>query len=311
MKVGFVGLGNMGYPMAANLVKRGHEVTVYNRTRSKAARFHDETGAPVANCPAEAVANAEVVITMLYDAASLVDVYEGRDGIGGALGAGQVAVEMSTSGPKAIEWLAGMIEPTGARLVDAPVSGSLMTAEAGQLLIMVGGDVDAVERARPVLEAMGRSVVRLGPLGCGATMKLAVNSIVYGLNQSLSEALVLAERAGIARSSAYDIFADSPIAAPAVHYRREVFENPGGPVRSLSIRGSEKDLRLALELAEQLGAPMGQARYNAAVLGAAREAGFADRDVGEVAEYLRQMITARTTHSLPAVALGSDDERPA
>jgi 3-hydroxyisobutyrate dehydrogenase-like beta-hydroxyacid dehydrogenase len=301
MKVGFVGLGNMGYPMAANVVKRGHDLTVYNRTRAKAERFHRETGAGVAESPAEAVADAEVVITMLYDAASLTDVYPGDDGIAGALRAGQVAVEMSTSGPQAIEWLGRIVTPTGAALIDAPVSGSLTTAETGHLLIMVGGEADAVEQARPVLEAMGRSVVHLGALGCGATMKLAVNSIVYGLNQSLSEALVLAERSGISRSVAYDIFAESPIAAPAVHYRREVFEHPGGPVRSLSIRGSEKDLRLALGLAEQLGTPMGQARYNVAVLGAARRAGFGDRDVGEVAEYLRQTMADATMAAPPAV----------
>jgi 3-hydroxyisobutyrate dehydrogenase-like beta-hydroxyacid dehydrogenase len=290
VNVGFVGLGNMGQLMAANLVKAGHRVVVFNRSPHKAQRFSDDTGAKVSATPAGVVDGADVVISMVFDAQAVHDVYGGPVGIASALGPGQVAVEMGTVGPQAVDWLAGLVAPTGAALLDAPVSGSLVTAESAQLLIMAGGEPAAVERARPALESLGKLIIHVGPLGSGARMKLSVNSVVYGLNQALSEALLLAERCGIDRSTAYDVFASSAIAAPAVLYRRAVFERPGGPVQSLSIRGSEKDLRLALAVADEVGLPMGQARYNASVLSAAAADGFAERDIGEVAQYLRENL---------------------
>jgi 3-hydroxyisobutyrate dehydrogenase-like beta-hydroxyacid dehydrogenase len=153
---------------------------------------------------------------------------------------------------------------------------------------MVGGEEATVARVRPLLEAIGSGVHHLGPVGSGATMKLAVNSIVYGLNAALSEALVLAERAGIDRLAAYEVFASSAVAAPVMHYRRAAFERPGeGPV-SFRLALGVKDLRLIADLAEQVGAPMPQATRNLEIHGAAEADGFGDWDLAGFAEWLRR-----------------------
>jgi 3-hydroxyisobutyrate dehydrogenase-like beta-hydroxyacid dehydrogenase len=280
----------MGSIMAGRLVAAGHNVTVFNRSAVRSHAFARDTGADYRTTAAAIAEGADLVLGMLFDEQAVRDVYGGPHGIVSSLQPGQVVAEMGTVGLPAITWLAGEAARTGADVLDAPVSGSMATARQGQLLIMVGGEAAAVERARPALEAMGKAVMHLGPVGSGTRMKLALNSAVYALNQALAESLLLAERSGIDRSTAYDVFANSVIAGPAVHYRRPVFEQPGGPVQSLSIEGAEKDLRLALELADEVGLTMGQARYNASVLAGAQAGGFGGRDVGEVAEYLRTTL---------------------
>jgi len=288
-RIGFVGLGAMGWGMAHRLVNAGHEVTVCNRTRSVAERFVAEHGtARLADDPANATRGAEIVMSSVFDATAVRDVYLGKRGVVGALTSGQVVVETSTIGPGPIIELADAVERRGAQLVDAPVSGSRSSVEAGALLMMAGGPVDAVRYITPAVVAFAASVFHLGPVGAGAAMKLALNSVVYGLNEALSEALIMAERCGIDRSMAYDVFVHSAIAAPSVIYRRPVFEHPGGPVQTFSIEGARKDLRLIQELADCVGSPSGQVIYLSSVLDAAIRAGFASRDVGEVAQFLRE-----------------------
>ena len=165
-------------------------------------------------------------------------------------------------------------------------------AEAAQLTIMAGGQPQDIERVEPILALLGSHVFHVGPLGTGAAMKLAVNTIIYGLNQALSEGLILAERAGIDRLMAYKIFACSAIAPPFVHYRREAFERPGEVPVALRLSLAEKDLHLILELAQQLQTPLPQAMSNVAVLEKASSQGFEDHDVSGVSEYLRAQVPA-------------------
>jgi 3-hydroxyisobutyrate dehydrogenase-like beta-hydroxyacid dehydrogenase len=186
-----------------------------------------------------------------------------------------------------VQALAVKAETRGASFVDAPVSGSVALAESATLTIMAGGDVAHVEMARPLFEAMGSKVYHVGPLGSGAAIKLAVNSIIYGLSESLSEGLVVAERAGIEREVAYEIFDNSAIAAPFVHYRREAFEQPGTVPVALRMVLAKKDMLLALGLAGNLGADMPQAKVNLEVMEEAIAAGYGDHDMSAVAEYLR------------------------
>jgi 3-hydroxyisobutyrate dehydrogenase/2-hydroxy-3-oxopropionate reductase len=162
-------------------------------------------------------------------------------------------------------------------------------AEQAQLTIMVGGDTADVERARPVLETLAARVFHLGPVTTGATLKLAVNTIVYGLCQALSEGLVLAERAGIDRIAAYEVIASSAVGAPFVHYRRAEFESPGQSPVAFRLALAKKDLDLILSLSEQMGSPMPQAGVNRNILEAAMAEGFGDCDVSAVAEFLRTM----------------------
>jgi len=286
LRVAFLGMGRMGSRVARNVAAGGFPVTLYNRTRAKAEEVAAGVGGAVADTPAAAARDADVVITMLADASAVEAVYVGGDGALRGLGPGKVAVDMSTSGPDFVRRLGAMVADAGASLVDAPVSGSTSTAESGDLMLMVGGADADVERVRPVLGAAGSTIIHVGPPGAGATMKLAVNAIVFGLTQSVAEALVLAERAGIDRLVAYEVIAGSAVAAPLVYYRRATFEHPGEVPPMFSIDLAIKDLNLILGLAAQVGAHMPQTQENLDVMRRAAPAHGED-DIAAVAEHLR------------------------
>lgn len=288
VRVGFLGLGRMGSLMAANVAKAGFPLAVFNRTRHRAESLAAEwDGIVVGEAPADVARRVDVLVTMLADGPAVREVYEGPGGVLDGMRPGTVAVEMSTISPEDVRRLARRIQKGGGDLVDAPVSGSLSFAEAGELTIMAGGDRPTVDRVRPVLEAVGRPVFHVGPTGAGATMKLAVNTVVYGLNQAVAEALVLAERAGVDRTTAYEVFAQSAASAPFVHYRREAFERPGQVPPALEVTLAEKDLRLILELGERVGAHLPQSVTNLNVLQSTSAAGYEKDDVSAVARYLR------------------------
>ena len=286
-KVAVVGAGRMGGAMAGTLRRAGLEVVVFNRTRAKAEAVGQATGATVAATAREAAASAPVVLSSLADDAAVGAAYTGLDGIVAGLQPGTVVCESSTIDPGTVRRLRPLVEDRGASLLDTPVSGSVSTVEAGQLTIMAGGDAAVLERARPVLDPLAKQVFHVGELGAGAVMKLTVNSVLHGLNQALAEGLVLAERAGVAREAAYEVFAASAIAAPFVHYKREAFEHPGQPPVAFSIDLVGKDLDLILALAAQAGASMEQAATNREVARAAVAAGLGDHDLSELATYLR------------------------
>ena len=285
--IGFIGLGSMGLPMASNIAAAGFRLVVWNRTASKSERLAARSGARVAASPAILAAEADVVITMVADGEVLLDLYEGSGGMAQSLRPGTVCVDMSTISPGQAAALAGAVADAGCSFVDAPVSGSVALAEAGTLTVMAGGEARDVEAARSVLEAMSARIYHMGPVGSGATIKLAVNSIVYGLGQAVSEALVLAEAAGIERDRAYEVFANSAIAAPFVHYRQEAFLKPGEIPVAFRMVLARKDLDLALDLAGGVGATMPQGELNRRVILEAIDAGFGDHDMSAVAQHLR------------------------
>jgi 3-hydroxyisobutyrate dehydrogenase len=288
LRVGFAGLGRMGRPMAANLAAAGLLAGVYNRTAARADDFAAEYGVepfPTAAALAETV---DVFVTMLADDAASAAIYLGEGGFLEGTRPSSVALEMSTVSVSHVRELAERLAVGGSRLLDVPVSGSIALASDGALTLMVGGDAETLERVRPVLDAMGSRVFHVGPVGGGAVMKLAVNTVIYGLNGALSEGLVLAERAGIERDRAYEVFAASAIAAPFVHYRRALFERPGeGPV-GITMNLAAKDLELILELAEVAAYEMPQAELNLDVLRRAIADGFSEDDVTAVAQMLRR-----------------------
>ncbi len=273
--------------MATNIAAAGFPLVVWNRTASKSETLADRSGARVAASPAILAAEAEVVITMVADGDVLLDLYTGPCGMARSLRAGTVCVDMSTISPGQAAELAAAVAGAGSSFIDAPVSGSVALAEAGTLTVMAGGEARDIETARPVLETMSARIYHMGPVGSGATIKLAVNSIVYGLGQAVSEALVLAEAAGIERARAYEVFANSAIAAPFVHYRQEAFLKPGEVPVAFRMVLARKDLDLALALAESVGAALPQGELNRMVIAEAIEAGFGDHDMSAVAEHLR------------------------
>jgi 3-hydroxyisobutyrate dehydrogenase-like beta-hydroxyacid dehydrogenase len=285
--VAFLGLGRMGSGIARNIAAAGYPMVLYNRTTALAHDLAAELGAEVAATPADAAAAATVTISSLADDDAVRSVYEGPDGLIAGLSEGTVAVDMSTVDPTTVRGLVAAVEAAGGRLVDAPVSGSVASVAAKSLLIMAGGAEGEIERVRPVLEATASTVIRVGGSGAGAAMKLAVNAILFGINQALAESLVLAERAGIERRVAYDVFAGSAVGAPVVTYRRAMFEHPGEIPASFTIDLAIKDLRLILELATRSGSAMPQTERNLEVMqdAAARDRG--GEDIAALAEHLR------------------------
>lgn len=285
--VAIVGTGRMGSAMARALTRAGIDVIASNRTPERARALAAETGCRVAPTPAEAVAAADVAITMLADDAAVRTVFTGPDGLVEGARAGMVLVDMSTVMPDTIRSVAEAVRATGAGLLDAPVSGSVSLAEAGQLTLMVGGEATDLERARPALEPLARTIVHLGPLGTGAAMKLAVNTLIFGLNGAVAEGLVLAEAAGIDRALAYDVLAASAAGAPFVGYKRAAFVEPDATPVAFSLALAEKDLRLIAAFAESLGVEMPQSATNLALVREASTDGRAARDFATVATELR------------------------
>jgi 3-hydroxyisobutyrate dehydrogenase/2-hydroxy-3-oxopropionate reductase len=236
--------------------------------------------------PAEAVAGSAVAITMLSDDAAVQDVFAGPDGVIAGLDERTIAVDMSTVLPTTIQSLERAVRATGAGILDAPVSGSVSGASSGGLTIMVGGEAADLERARPVFDALAKSVIHVGPLGAGATIKLAVNTVIFGINQAIAEALLLAEKAGVDRAAAYDVFRASAVGSPFVDYKRAAFLEPGTTPTAFALDLAAKDLRLILELADRVGASMPQSATNLEQIRAASADG-GERDFSSVADHLR------------------------
>jgi 3-hydroxyisobutyrate dehydrogenase-like beta-hydroxyacid dehydrogenase len=276
----------MGAAMVGTLSRAGFAVTVWNRNAAKAAEVADATGASVAASAAEA-AGADVVITSLADDAAVRAVYLGPDGVVAGASDGTVVVETSTIDPDTVHEIGTAVDATGAGFLDCPVSGSVATVEAAALTIMAGGDAALVDRAMPVLDALSSRVIHVGPRGAGAATKLAVNGLVHGLNLALAEAVVLAEKAGVDRATAYEVFASGAGGAPFVHYKREAFEHPDDAAVAFSIDLVAKDLELITGLGRRVGAPMRQAGTGLDIVNDAVARGYGDQDMSAIAVYLR------------------------
>jgi 3-hydroxyisobutyrate dehydrogenase/2-hydroxy-3-oxopropionate reductase len=287
--VAIVGTGRMGSATARALARAGHELVLYNRSRDRADALAAELGAGARSVAsaAEAAEAAEVTLSMLADDAACRFVYGGSDGLVAGAHAGGVVVDLSTIRPETVRAFEPEVRATGSGFLDSPVSGSVKLAESGQLTLMVGGTNADLDRARPVLESIAKAIFHLGPVGSGAAMKLAVNTVIFGLNQALAEGLVLAEAAGIDRAVAYDVIATGAAGAPYVGYKRAQFLDPENAPVAFSLALTEKDLRLISETAEALGQPLPQTALNLDIVRAAASGGRGSRDFATVADELR------------------------
>jgi 3-hydroxyisobutyrate dehydrogenase-like beta-hydroxyacid dehydrogenase len=291
--VGFLGAGNMGSHMAANLARAGFPLWIYNRTRSKADELASQIGARAAASPSELARNVEVLFTMVSDAQALQDLYFELHGLAESLQPATVCVEMSTVGPSAVMELNGKLRIRGCHLLDAPVSGSVALARDAGLTIMVGGNTGDLARVRPMLDAMATSVIHVGPVGSGAAMKLSINTIIFGLNQGLAEGLLLAESTGISRAVAYDVIENSAAAAPFVHYRREAFLQEWHVPVGFSLHLAKKDLELIEQAGRKSGAYLPQSVLNLRIISEAIADGHDAEDVSAVASHLRKASLQR------------------
>jgi 3-hydroxyisobutyrate dehydrogenase-like beta-hydroxyacid dehydrogenase len=278
----------MGLPMARNVLDAGFPLTVFNRTPERCEPLV-EAGATRAGTPAELARASDVVITMVADGDAVRTLLDGPDGLLAGAEPGLVLAEMSTIGPLAAREVADRCAEHGVAMIDAPVSGSIAVATAGQLTILVGGEEAALERARPVLDAMSKAVLHLGPSGAGAAIKLAINLIIGATVQSVSEALVVAEASGIERDAAYDAIASSVVGSTFVDYKRDAWIDPDATPTAFTLDLMLKDLGLALELGEATGVPLlaTSAAVNGTTLAIGLEGG--DGDQVRIADALRRV----------------------
>ena len=285
--LGYVGLGVMGGQMADRLITKGHSVTGYNRTRSK-AQWLVERGLTWADSPRAVAEAADVTFVMVTNSASLEAVAGGPDGLLAGLGAGKLLVDMSTVSPAVSRGLAAKVRDRGADMVDAPVSGSVITLQQGKLSVMVGGERRTFDRVKPLLEDIGPRVTHVGGNGFALSMKIAINLSLAVQMLAFSEGVLLAEKSGIARDVAVDVLTHSVIGSPMVQYRGPfVLDMP--KEAWFDVNMMQKDMLLALEMGRQLDVPLPTTAVTNEMLTAARGMGLADRDFAIVFEVLARM----------------------
>src|SRR5215211_6902375 len=275
-KVGFIGLGIMGKPMAKNLMEAGYELVLYNRTLEKAEEL-SEDGAEVAANPREVAENSEIIVTMLPDSPDVRNVVAGKDGVLEGIEEGSLLVDMSTISPVVTEELAEAVKKKGASMLDAPVSGGDVGAIEGTLSIMVGGDEEDFERAKPLFEVMGKTVTHVGPSGTGQVVK-AANQVVVALTiEAVSEALVLGSAGGVSPEKVLDVLSGGLAGNKVMEVKREKFLKhafePGGKVEF-----HRKDLGIALSAGREYGVVLPVSAIVDQMLLAMKKKGWGEED---------------------------------
>ncbi|HET7399086.1 MAG TPA: NAD(P)-dependent oxidoreductase [Intrasporangium sp.] len=288
-RIAFCGVGRMGAEMVAALTERGFGVTVWNRTAERATTVGERTGALVAETPALASRDADVVITMLTDGPAVLRTLDGEDGILAGAPKGAVVVDCSTTGADAARQAADRCAAAGAGFLDCPVSGSTVVARQGRLGLMVGGDAAVIARARPVLEALG-TVVHVGPTGAGAAAKVAVNALLHTFSTALSECLVMARAAGVSSEALFEVLAAGVLWNRFLDYKRPAFTDPDNAPVAFDLRTATKDLRLAEEAGKQAGMTQSVVQRALELHQHALHDGFGDRDMAAMAAWFADTV---------------------
>src|SRR5580704_14181284 len=286
-KLGFVGLGVMGSEMVNRLLSKGHSVTGYNRTRSK-AEWLVKKGMKWADSLRAVVPECDVIFSMVTNSAALDAVMNGPDGMITAVTPGKLFVDISTVSPAFSRQIAAKIREKGGDMVDAPVSGSVITLQEGKLSVMVGGRKETFEKVKPLLLDIGPKVTYVGENGLALVIKIGTNLSLAVQMLAFSEGVLLAEKSGIAREVAVDVLTHSVIASPMVQYRGPfVLKQPDEAWFNVNMM--QKDMLLALELGRQLDVPMPTTAVTNEFLTAARGMGLVEKDFAVVFNVLAQM----------------------
>jgi 3-hydroxyisobutyrate dehydrogenase-like beta-hydroxyacid dehydrogenase len=291
-KVGFVGLGVMGGHMVERLVSKGHSVTGYNRTRTK-AQWLIEKGMQWADSPKAVASASDYTFAMVTNSAALHSITEGHDGLVAGLSAGKIFIDMSTVSPAVSRALAAKVREHGADMVDSPVSGSVITLQEGKLSVMVGGRKETFDQIKPLLLDIGPKVTYVGDNGMALSMKIATNLSLAAQMLAFSEGVLLAEKSGIAREVAVDVLTHSAIASPMIQYRGPfVLDQP--PEAWFNVNMMQKDMVLAMELGRQLDVPLPTTAISNEFLTAARGMGWAKYDFACMFDVLAAMSGVST-----------------
>jgi 3-hydroxyisobutyrate dehydrogenase-like beta-hydroxyacid dehydrogenase len=285
--LGYIGLGVMGSQMVDRLMNHGHTVIGYNRTRAKAQWLIDK-GMKVADTPRGVAEAADVVFSMVTNSSALEHVAHGPDGIIAGLSAGKVLIDMSTVSPGISKSLAAKVREKGADMVDAPVSGSVITLQQGKLSVMVGGSKETFERVKPLLLDVGPKVTHVGDNGLALVMKIATNLSLAVQMLAFSEGVLLAEKSGIPREVAVDVITHSAVASPMVQYRGPMVLNMPDEAW-FNVNMMQKDMLLAMELGRHVDVPLPMTASANEMLTAARGMGLAERDFAIVFQVLARM----------------------
>jgi 3-hydroxyisobutyrate dehydrogenase-like beta-hydroxyacid dehydrogenase len=285
--LGFVGLGVMGGQMVNRLLERGHALTGYNRTRGK-AQWLIEKGMRWVGSPRAVAAAADVTFAMVTNAAATAAITDGPDGLLAGLSSGKLFVDMSTISPDASRALAAKVRDKGADMVDAPVSGSVITLQQGKLSVMVGGKPETFERLKPLLLEIGPKVTHVGDNGLALAMKIAVNLSLAVQMLAFSEGVLLAEKSGISREVAVDVLVHSAVASPMIQYRGPfVLRQPDEAWFDVNMM--QKDMLLAMDLGRRLNVPVPTTAVANEFLTAARGMGWEKQDFAVVFDVLARM----------------------
>jgi 3-hydroxyisobutyrate dehydrogenase-like beta-hydroxyacid dehydrogenase len=286
-KLGFIGLGVMGGQMVNRLLEKGHIVTGYNRTRRK-AKWLIERGMQWADSPREVAAASDITFAMVTHGGALASITEGPDGLLAAIGKGQIFIDMSTVSPAVSRALADKVRAKGAEMVDAPVSGSVITLQEGKLSVMVGGNRETFDRVKPLLLDIGPKVTHVGGNGVALSMKIAINLSLAVQMLAFSEGVLLAEKSGIPREVAVDVLVNSAVASPMIKYRGPfVLQQP--EEAWFDVNMMQKDMLLAMELGRQLNVPVPTTAVTNEFLTAARGMGWEKLDFAVVFDVLAKM----------------------
>lgn len=285
MRVAFLGLGIMGSRMAANLSRAGFELVIWNRTRSRAEEFCERHRAELAETPAACAAGAEVAVTMVVDGPQVEQVLLGEDGVASGADQGLLCIDCSTIGRQWTRSIAAALEPHGASLVDAPVTGSAPRAKDGTLTIMAGGSDADFERARPLLEAMGELIVHCGPVGQGQMVKLINNAVAATNAATLGQALLVGARAGLDLDALIEVMGAGSGGSAMLEIKAQ-------PMREhdystlFKLDHMLKDIRLCLDEGQDVGVPFPFAALTREILSAGAGMGHGDDDFAALIEVL-------------------------
>ncbi|MFZ1918739.1 MAG: NAD(P)-dependent oxidoreductase [Terriglobales bacterium] len=286
-KVGFIGLGVMGGNMVSRLLEKGHTVIGFNRTRSK-AQWLIERGMKLADSPRAVAEASDVILTMVTNAAALSAVTDGPNGSLAGLSHGKYHIDMSTVSPEVSRAFAAKVREKRADMIDAPVSGSVITLQQGKLSVMVGGRKETFERLKPLLLDIGPKVTYVGDNGVALSMKIALNLQLAVQMLAFSEGMLLAEKTGIPREVAVDVMVHSAIASPMIQYRGPfVLQQP--EEAWFDVNMMQKDMLLAMELGRKLNVPLPTTAVSNEFLTAARGMGWEKLDFAVMFNVLARM----------------------
>ncbi|PSN18851.1 NAD(P)-dependent oxidoreductase [filamentous cyanobacterium CCP5] len=286
MQVAFIGMGTMGAPMAMNILKAGHGLTVHNRTRDRELLLV-QAGADQADSPATAAADAEIVITCVSDTEDVEAVILGENGVIQGARPGTLVIDMSTISPTATRQIADRLAEKQIQMLDAPVSGGSEGAQKGTLSIMIGGSAADVEKARPVLAAMGKTITHVGAIGAGQTTKAINQIIVAGTYWSVAEGMALGLKAGLDMEKVVQAVGGGAAGSWGLTNRSGNMIENDYPL-GFRVRLHRKDLVIALEAARELGVTIPMAAYVEQIESGLMAQGFGDEDVSAIARSIRQ-----------------------